>query len=179
MIWYVNPGRADKNLGKGYNDICRIIPDNDWICISDQDCLWWPELVLKQVEEIVNGVGKDFSLLGCMTNRLASEYQRPFPEDFDNMDMKHHRGRAEQLYKDNYGQVIGGKRPVAGLFMLFPKKTWNITKFQERVVIADTLFSRKIISRGGKIGLMTGVYAMHWYRAQSNDPMRYKKHLMP
>lgn len=178
MVWYINPGRGDKNLGRAYNDACNLIPDDDWICISDQDALWWPELVLRQIEEIVNGVGQEYDLLGCMTNRLASEYQRPFPEDFDNMDMRHHRERAEQLHRENYGIVTGERRLIAGLMMLFPKSTWNKVKFKEKTIIADTLFCRQIVGKRGKIGLMKGVYVMHYYRAHSNTPKKYKKHLL-
>lgn len=176
-VYYVNPGRPDKNIGRAYNEICSLFPDDSWICISDQDCLWWPELVLKQIGEILNR-DSSYSLLGCMTNRLASEYQRPFPGDFDNMNIRDHRARAEELYNKNYGIVEGERRPIAGLFMLFPKKVWNRIKFKEQCISADTKFCKDILRSGGKIGLMKGVYCFHWYRGNAVNPASYKKHLL-
>lgn len=140
--------------------------------------MWWPGLVLKQIENIIEGQGKDFALLGCVTNRLASSLQRPFPQDFDNMDMKFHRSRAEQLYKENYGKVVEVKKPIAGLMMLFPKSTWNKVKFLERCIWADSAMSKILMKKRMKIGIMTGVYVMHYYRAHSNTPQTYKKHLL-
>lgn len=178
-IWYANPGRADKNIGRAYNEFCALAPDGDWIAIQDQDALFWPELTLRQVEDIVAGKGQDYALLGAVTNRLASTYQRPFPEDFDNLDIKHHRARAEQLYANNYGVVTGDKKDIAGLFMLFPKSTWTkVGGFAENCIFCDTVFSQKIIAKIGCIGVMQGVYVYHWYRAQSDDPRRYKAHLL-
>lgn len=178
-IWYANPGRADKNIGKAYNEFCALVPDKDWIVISDQDALWWPELVLQQVADIVNGDGANYALLGASTNRLASDYQRPFPEDFNNMDPFHHRRVAEHLAEMNYGKIKNDRnRPVAGVFMLFPKQTWKRFPFPENRIDADTLFCKRIRANGGKIGVMEGVYVFHWYRANSSNPTKYKKHLL-
>lgn len=178
-IWYANPGRADKNIGRAYNEFCAIVPDGDWIAIQDQDALFWPELTLGQVESIVAEKGQDYALLGAVTNRLASTYQRPFPEDFDNIDIMHHRGRAEQVYREKYGVVGGKNKPIAGLFMLFPKSTWNRVKFAENCIFADKIFCQNVLAKVGRIGVMQGVYVYHWYRAQAADPMRYKAHLLP
>lgn len=177
-IHYLTPGRADKNIGRAYNEACALIPAGDWIAIQDQDSLFWPEFTLKQVEDIISQHGGDFALMGCVTNRLASKYQRPFPEDFDNMDIMHHRGRAEQLHREKYGIVTGGKKEIAGLFMLFPKSTWDKVKFVENCIFADTLFCQSVVKKVGNIGVMQGVYVYHYYRAHAPDPMRYKKHLL-
>lgn len=178
-VHYLTPGRADKNIGLAYNEACALIPDGDWICLRDQDCLIWPELVIQQVQEVIATKGSKYALFGCMTNRLASTYQRPWPADFENMDMRHHYERAKELYRTHYGEVIGEPRkPIAGLFMLFPKSTWERVKFEENNIACDTAFSKAVVSKVGCIGLLAGVYCMHWYRAQSDDPTRYKEHLI-
>lgn len=178
-VHYITPGRPDKNIGRAYNEACALIPDGDWICIRDQDSLFWPELTLEQVQEVVEGKGQEYALLGCMTNRLASNYQRPFVEDFDDMDMKHHYDRAFELHRDHYAEVTGNPRKeIAGLFMLFPKSTWNRVKFEEKNIACDTSFCRMVLQRVGNIGLLAGVYCMHWYRAQSDTPRTYKEHLI-
>lgn len=139
----------------------------------------WPEFTTQQVEDVIAEHGTDRTLFGCMTNRLASTYQRPWPSDFENMDMRHHFERAKELYLTNYGKVVGDPRKaIAGVFLLFPKALWNRIKFEENNIACDTAFCRAVTRAGGRISLLAGVYAMHWYRAQSDDPTRYKEHLM-
>jgi hypothetical protein len=93
--------------------------------------------------------------------------------------MKHHYGRALELHHDHYAEVIGNPRKaIAGLFMLFPKSIWNRVKFEENNIACDTAFCRAITAKGGRIGLMAGVYCLHWYRAQSAEPRTYKAHLL-
>lgn len=177
-IHYINPGRADKNIGKAYNQICALIPENDWICIQDQDSLFWPELCLKQIETIIQNYGNEYSLFGAVTNRLNSQSQRPFPTDFENLDILYHKKRAEELAVENWGKVEDHGEPVAGLFMLFPKRLWNEVKFIEKSIYCDSLFGKEVLKKKKKIGLMTGVYVYHFYRADKPNPTAYKKHLI-
>ena len=140
-IHYLTPGRADKDIGKAYNDACSLIPDGDWICIRDQDSLFWPETSLKQIETIVKTYGKTYSLFGAMTNRLNSEGQRPYPEDFDNLDILHHKKIADELAVENWGKIKEYNKPIAGLFMVFPKILWNEVKFTEKSINASPVSS--------------------------------------
>ncbi len=39
MIHLVHPFRADKNLGKAYNEAFRNCPDGDWLCLMDWDVM--------------------------------------------------------------------------------------------------------------------------------------------
>lgn len=171
----INSGRGDKKIGKAYNDTIKHFPDEDWVLVTDQDAWLWPELADKQIEDVIEKHGHEYNLLGCMTNRVAYGIQKPFKQDFDNMDVFHHRKRALELYEKNYGQVQEINSPIAGVFMLFPKTFWNDNPFNEKVHYADTEFSKHAIRSAKKIGLCTGIYTFHWYRADKN--FRDNKHL--
>jgi hypothetical protein len=62
--------------------------------------------------------------------------------------------------------------------MLFPKRLWNEVKFVEKSIYCDSLFGKEVLKRRKKIGVMTGVYVYHFYRADKENPRTYKKHLL-
>jgi len=177
-VWYSAPADPDKNIGRAYNEFCDLIPnDDDWICLRDQDSLMWPELALKQIEDVLELYGDRYQLLGCMTNRLASTYQRPFPDDYEDPSVLTAYNRALWLHKNRYSDVSDHNRPIAGLFMLFQKKTWKQNPFVEHTYDADRLFSEAVMRSGGRIGLMQGLYVFHYYRFDKPNPTKYLKHL--
>lgn len=178
-IHYLTPFAVDKNIGREYNEAVRCIPANDWICLRDGDTIFltpdnqWG----KQISDIVAKWGNSFDLIGCVTNRLRSTgqlYQNRFSDDHD---MLNHGRIARELYDGKYDQVRDNKGPVAGLFLLFPKRTWDKVKFREGTETFDTHFGKDIIRRGGKIGIAEGVYLYHWYRAWTDKPLEYTQHL--
>jgi len=177
-IWYFQPFAADKNIGKEYNHYCSIVPDNDWICITDHDSMWLHPHTKKQLEDIIAEQGNKYDLLGCLTNRLASAQQCYNGKLSDDPNILNHYGIAEELYNNNYAVVTQAMGGIAGLLMLMPKKTWERIKFQENDIAFDTTFCRKLlIQHKGKIGIMQGVYLFHYYRFHQPNPKHYKEHL--
>lgn len=166
-VWYFTPGRGDKNLGQSYNDHCEAVPEGDWICIRDGDTMflnpYWP----KQIEDIIKKHGKDYPLISCVTNRLGLEWQLPngFSED---PNVLNHAKIADELYENEYDTVEKSPRPTAGLFMLFPKRTWNRIKFAQGLTgkgkFIDWQFSEAVQRKFGKIGIAKGLYLFHFYR---------------
>lgn len=177
-VWYSTPFSTEKNIGKSYNEFCAMVPDNDWICLRDGDTMFLRPDWGAQIEEIIKRHGNDYDLLGCVTNRLNSDKQRPFPKDFDNTDILHHKQVADKLYTENYCEVKKHNEPIAGLLLLFPKRIWNKIKFREKSIYFDTEFGKDLIKKGGRIGLMTGLYVLHFYRWDQENPRTYKKHLL-
>ena len=180
-IWYITPFSTDKNIGAEYNAQIARIPQEDWVCIRDGDTIFLtPENQWgKQIEDIVQKAAGKYDLIGCITNRLRSTsqlYQNIFSGDHN---MLNHGRIAKELYETKYDAIRINKTPVAGLFMLFPRKTWDRVKFKEKCDTFDTHFGKELLKKGGKIGIAEGVYLYHWYRAWSDDPLNYKKHLMP
>ena len=178
-VFYFNPGRGDKNLGKAYNDHCEIVPnDNDWICMTDGDIMHLVPYWSKQIESIIKKHGNDYALISCVTNRLGLEWQ--LPKGFsDDPNVLNHYEIANELYNDKYDEVIRSNKPTAGLMMLFPKKTWNRIKFTEGLTgggkFIDWRFSESVMNIG-KIGIATGLYVFHFYRF--NKEKRDISHLL-
>lgn len=179
-IHYSNPFSTEKNIGKAYNEFCENVPDGDWICLQDGDMMYLTPDWGAQIEQVVNTYGNRFDLIGCITNRLGRSIQLAEGVDYNNHDMKYHYKIAQKISQDNFGKVedITKKRYIAGMFMLFPKTTWQKNKFPENDPAFDDAFSKSITKAGGKLGLMTGLYVYHAYRIWSDAPRHDRKHLI-
>ncbi len=177
-VWYSNPYSTDKNIGKGLNEFCELVPDDDWICLQDGDMMYLTSDWGKQIEDVVKGVGNEFGLIGCVTNRLGRSIQR-IGEMNNDHDILNHYKIANEIKENNYGIVedITDKKFIAGLFMLFPKSVWKECKFVENSISFDDSFSKLVRSKGYKLGLMKGLYVYHLYRGWSDNPTKERAHL--
>jgi GT2 family glycosyltransferase len=163
-VHYIQPWRSDKNIGRANNEAIALLPDGDWICLTDGDSQWllpnWGELV----EKVITERGQEYALIGCVTNRLAGLHQcynGEFSEDFNILE---HYNIAKKLWDTHRTSVIETKS-VAGMCMIFNKSTWEKTgKFRERSITADNEFNRQVAKIGGKICLAQGLYRFHSYR---------------
>lgn len=167
-IWYFVPGAGDKNLGKTLNEHCALVPnDDDWILIRDNDTLFAHPFINQQLEDIVNGEGSSYDLLSCYTNRLGLAHQLPYGcmAETDLLKLK----RLADEHFDKYRtEVVPSPLPTAGLFMLFPKRTWSRVKFAEGLAdgpeFIDHQFANGVLKTGGKIGICKGIFLVHLYR---------------
>lgn len=182
MIHYISAGRADLNLGKAINGTIKHFPEDDWICLMDIDTMpGYHEVFFKQVEDISK---TDFGIVGCIVNRLGLKYQLHLGELSNNTDWKHHREIAKLRYKEHGSKVEVLTQPLAGVFMLFPKKTWTaVGGFVEGGIInngvyIDNQFSRDVEKQGFKAGIANGIYLIHMYRPDAVDVRYGTKHLV-
>lgn len=176
-ITRITPFATDKNFGKAINDACERFNDDEWILLTDGDINFLTPNWGRQIAEVIEK--NDYSLYGCVTNRLAMPTQRHNGEFSDNHDMLHHCEIAKQRETDRWCEVtdITSKKIVAGMFMLFPKTLWNKIKFQEKTLHFDSLFSKAVVAQGGRLGLIEGLYAYHFYRGWSDNPRFDVSHL--
>lgn len=174
-IWHLTPFRGDLNIGKAYNDFCAEVPEDDWICIRDMDTMFLLPDSGKLVEDIVRD-NPGFDLIGCLTNRLRSNYQS-VSHMFNNEHITEHIIFASNQKEIYNTCVINVNSSIAGMFMLFPKKTWNNHKFIENNIFCDKWFSESILNAGGKLGIAQGLYIFHLYRWGSNRPFTDISHL--
>jgi len=179
-IHYITPYSTEKNFGKAINEQISIIPDTDWVCMLDGDVMFLTPDWGRQIDEVVRKYGNKYKLFGCLTNRLGRPTQRYKGEFSENFDIKHHYNIAKELEQSNWAEVhdVTTKKKIAGMFMLFSKKTWNSIKFEENNPNFDDAFSNAIIKSGGKLGLLSGLYVFHCYRLWSNTPGRDRDHLL-
>lgn len=178
-VWYSNPYSTEKNIGKALNDFCENVPDGDWICLQDGDILYLTSDWGKQIEDVIKKHGQNYGLMGCMTNRLGRAIQRIGDMD-SNHDILKHYDTAVKMSKQHWAEVedITKKKYIAGMFMLFPKSLWKKVKFRENTASFDDHFSKDVLKKGYKLGLMKGLYVYHLYRAWSSNPSKDRAHLL-
>jgi hypothetical protein len=182
-VHHITAGRADKNIGKAINDIVKGLPDGDWICYRDIDTIPMShESFFKQCEEIAER--GDFTLVGCITNRLGLERQLYRGEISSNPDILYHRKIATELYEKHGSQVKKVNGGIAGIMMLFSKNLWkSVGGFEEGYIVHpngnffDYEFCKKAKTKGAKIGVADGIYLFHFYRFGAENPKISTKHL--
>lgn len=167
MIYAFVPYGNNGNLAKAYNDHCELVPnDNDWIILWDADVMVLTPRYQEVMEEAVKA-NPEYELFTCYTNRVKCKPQL-VKEMFYVSDIKEHRNKAVELYKNKRRSIKNIRRVISGHCMMFQKKTWKKYKFRaykgDGMFGVDTLFSRDILRGGGKIGLIEAVYAYHYYR---------------
>jgi hypothetical protein len=182
-VHHITPGRSDLNLGKAINDIIRLLPDEDWICLRDIDTMpAYHEVFFKQCEEIAEA--NEFDFIGCMTNRLGLKHQLHNGKMSEDTNWKSHRNIAKERYKKYGSKVNGTNEYIAGLFMLFPKKLWlAVGGFPEggikiKGAFIDYHFSKAVKDKGFKTGIAQGVYLIHLYRPDAKFARRAIQHLI-
>ena len=182
MICYITPGRSDLNLGKAINDIVKLLPKNDWVCLRDIDTMpAYHEKFFEQVENIVKNT--TFGLIGCISNRSGMVEQLFGGQCSTNTDWKHHRSIAKGLYTKHGHSVTQTNTTVAGLFMLFPVKVWkDVGGFKEGSIringsFVDWHFCNDIKQKGHLLGIAQGIYLIHQYRPDFDNPRGKTMHL--
>lgn len=178
-IHYITPYSTIKNYGGEFNDRISELPNDSWICLRDGDTMFLNHDWGKQIQDVIIKHGDKYQLIGCMTNRVNRRHQLVNGIFNSDWDIQHHYSISKVLHENDYDTVIDvtSKSRLAGLFMLFHKSTWEKCKFVENNRRFDDLFCRDIINKGGKLGLMKGLYLFHWYRGWSNDPTNDFIHL--
>jgi hypothetical protein len=180
MIHYVVPWKTG-NIGGGINDaIAAIAPGrNDWICVRDGDTMFLTSQWGRHIEQIVDkAMLESYELVGCMTNRLRAAYQLHLgyldddPAIGNHVQIANWRGNE---FGANIEEIPTG--PIAGMFMLFPRRVWEREPFAERSIYFDQEFTASVRRSGGKVGVALGLYLFHLYRWGKADPFGSKDHL--
>ena len=176
-IHAVTPYRDDRNLGKAYNEAFQLIPDDDYLLITDYDVLFLLPDTIRHCYQYVKQY-PEADMFVCVTNRTyATNAQRYNDEVSENDSIRHHIQVARKC-AEKIPQATQLYRTISGFLMLIPKRTWNRVKFTEdlKCLGVDSLFSQELINRRMKILRMDGIYVWHTYRLATN--VHDKDHLL-
>jgi len=176
MIYAFQPYDQEGNLAKAYNKHVELVPnDDDWIVLRDADFMMLTPEYEKVMLEMVN-LYPEYKLWTCYTNRVKAKPQI-IKELYSEPRMDVHRNKAIELYNTKRHSVKEIGRVISGYVMMFQKKTWKACgKFRGNGMFGiDTRFSHDILKKGWKIGLMEGVYGMHYYRFNEGHNFHKKK----
>jgi hypothetical protein len=178
-IYFISPYGFDLKIGDRLNYEISKMDEDAWIVITDQDTVFLTDKVGDHLNNTINRY-PDTDLFSCYTNRLGLHYQRLPEVDPENYDMLYHHDIAQEKLEKYYSTSIDIDKPVAGFFMMFPKRIWKNYKFQsdiieinkeidgKRGVYFDYDFSWRILKDKGKIKLIKGLYVYHHYRVRRN-----------
>lgn len=175
-VHYIQPFAIDKDIAKAYDEACKLIPDEDWICITDYDAMFLFHEQKQLVQKIAESGKAD--LYGAMTNRCnVPEFLIDWM--FDEMNLKKHYTTAfcqMSLYGD---QVQSYNGIIPGYFMLFSKKTWNdVRGFEIPEYGVNYAFDQYLSMKIKRKGIIKGLYLLHLYRIWSKFPQVDIDHLI-
>ena len=177
MMYNFFPYRADKNLGKAYNDSCELpLRGDDWILLKDYDVMFLDPRDLSNIEAAIKLAPQDAGILTVYTNRVGRKEQC-YPGSFEDVDLISHRKRSFEIAS----RPISFKRidkVISGMVMIFQKRTWLAAgKFAEdrKCLTVDNDFCRRVSLLGKKVYLIENVYALHYYRLL--EGRKFKEHL--
>lgn len=175
-IHFTHPFSLEKNFGKELNETFAIIPEGDWVCVMDWDCMI---LASDQVQVIYDYVNQnsEAGMLIARSNRSGSLGQR-INGHFsmaDEMVMQHER--AMKFLKEPIRVTVSNEK-ISGFLMLISKKTWNEIKFSEdlKILEVDRTYARALLGAGKQILIMDSIYVWHSYRIWK--PVKDISHLL-
>jgi GT2 family glycosyltransferase len=131
-----------------------------------------------KIQEIIDA-NPEYSTFTCMTNRVMTPYQR-LMEHWYNNDMSEHWEIGANRWDTFHTKVkdVTDEQPFSGVMILTQKKTWEaVGGFREGhgMLGIDNQYHLDCKEKGFKVGLMQGIYLMHYYR---NGNPSDKAHLL-
>lgn len=177
------PYRADKNLGKAYNQAFQSLPNESALCLRDYDTLWLTHDYNIHLDEYHKRYPD--AVLTCFTNRVGklSIPQLHRGVVGSNTDIRWHLLQAAAIQVKS-GNLLG-KYPVteinqdiSGMMLVVPRKVWLDHPFPQNKLClgVDTYWGREIRAKGVKILRMDGLYIWHSYRLLNG--VHDKRHLL-
>lgn len=176
MILYCTPYRTDKNLGKSYNEIMRMIAAEDAACFTDGDSMF----LTADFGHIIDWYHNEYpeAVLTCKTNRIHP-LSKQLNGNLDEVaDVREAIIKAESQKKIQAVTEILPGETFSGVLMLVPKKVWMEIPFIEngKCLGVDSAFRQDLHKAGKKVYVMEGVYVFHQYRLLHG--INYKNHLL-
>ena len=177
-VFHVIPWNSDKNIGVSYNQTMSMIDSDDWVCFLDGDAVHTTPFFGKRIEDTIES-NPEYDLFTCYTNRIGFPPQIAPNVNKDTDDQKYHREFGEMIWSKNETSVIdvSNKHYISGVLIVISKKIWEkVGGFKESQMLGvDNDIHKKVKERGGKVGLMKGVYVQHWYRGGKKNETKHLK----
>lgn len=155
------------NLGAAYNAEMQLVPDGHWACFLDHDAMFGTYEWHAQLEA---GAESGYGLMFAVTNRVACRWQRDrlFYAEDSLVKLRERAMFSSEMY-GNQVEDITHKTEAddlpGGVLMLTSKNVWQaVGGFKNGILGVDNDYFRKVRDAGFRIGLLKGLYVIHWYR---------------
>jgi|SRR5690606_25668220 len=179
-IYYSSPYSTDKLLGRAYNDLCSIVPnDDDFICLIDGDVMFLNSNYGHIIEAAIKN-NPQYQLFTCYASRIKNPQQMYQGKISEDPNIIHHWEIAQRNAIENKGKVKELKQLISGHVMIFSKWLWKQIPFVEQtkrgtILGIDNVFSSQVLKSGYRIGLIEDLYVLHYYRMKQG--IDYREHL--
>lgn len=164
---YITAYANDSNLGAEYNRQADRVGDGEWLCFMDGDAMFLDNKFGAKITQIIEDNEKSdnpYHIIGCMTNRLRSADQLFGGSISNDGNVGNHKRISDHLWNEFGTEIKEADKPIAGLFMLMKKETWELIKFKNGLTRIDTDFGARAMRSGKRIGIAKGLYMFHYYR---------------
>lgn len=175
-IQIIQPYATDKKYGIELNRCIETMPDDDWVCVLDWDCMLLSHNQIPMMYEYIARY-PDTGLFLAMSNRSGSQMQRYKNQKSENFDMSYWMREAENI-EPSYNVTNMGAPIISGFLMLFSKATWAQIKFDETLDIlhVDRTFAQSVLHLRKKVHIMQDILVWHSYRLLNGT--KDKSHLL-
>lgn len=164
-INFISPFSMDKKYGTELNRCISLLPDDDWVCVTDWDCMLLSPLQVPKMYEYIAQY-PEVDLFLATSNRSGSHSQRYKGRISGDDSMKAWHLEAENLLKGSNSITLNADGKISGYLMLFSKRTWEKYGFSNDldVLHVDRDFTRKILEQNGVVAIMNRILVWHSYR---------------
>lgn len=160
----------DKKLAPYYNGVMAMYPDEDFVVLCDGDSMFTLNDFGHKIKEVIDA-NPEYGLFTCLTNRVACPYQVVRGMEQEER-MNEHWRLGKELWEKNGTKVIDitNEQLLSGVLMCISVKEFNETGgFSGGAMLGvDNSIHAAFAASGKKVGLMLGIYVMHYYR--NNKP---------
>ena len=160
MVNFIQPFAYDKNVGREYNRVVRLL--SGWICITDQDTLKFNGFA-QRVKKITDQADKS-QVITCRVNRLRKDNKNVIQTLYEESDINPHFDKFNELWNTYGTELERTKEPIAGVCMIFHKSVWNKVKFRELESNFDNHFTTDVRQAGFTTHVAKGLYIFHLYK---------------
>lgn len=162
------PFRADKNLGRAYNEALELLPADAWALFVDHDAMPTTPKWHAQFEEAI-AFRPDAGAFVAMTNRIASPWQRC--GDPDSNDIAVHRRFGAARTKVRTLLDISATKGFGGVAFAVSRSAWRaVGGFADGLGCVDHSLHFGLQRIGRPVFLIEGLYFYHWRHWGETDP---------
>lgn len=177
-IHFLQPFSYELNIGKAYNEAIENIPDEDFVCITDQDTLKFDLFAARMRQTLMSIKDAENVLLTCRTNRLRRPNKQVIGTLFEERDLHKHHIFAENLWQFHKTRTEETDL-AAGVCLTFNSGVLKkLGGFKESSIVFDRDISSAYRKAGKRVLISQGIYLFHLYRWGKADPENNIDHLL-
>lgn len=165
----MTPFRADRNLGRAYNEAMSLLPsDDDWAIFIDHDAMPTTMQWHNQFSEAI-AFRPDAGAFVAMTNRIASPWQRC--GDHASNDIREHRKFGRERLKVRTLLDVSQTKGFGGVMFAVSKSAWRaVGGFADGLGCVDHSLHFGLQRIGRPVFMIEGLFVFHWRHWGEPDP---------